>query len=239
MTVDPTADLTGASWTLVSYRLDRRLVTALARDASLELGPDGSASGGTGCNRFFGRWEGDASRLTVLVAGMTQMACDEVSTAQERAVLDALGAVAGWRRTGRALVLTDEAGEVVLTFEGVWVGDLAGSAWVATGVNNGRQAVVSSARTEALTLELDREGRVSGSAGCNRFTGTYELAPEGGIRLGPLATTRKLCPDPEVMALEQEYLAALQRAAVVELSGERLGLRDADGATQATFRRAG
>lgn len=42
--------------------------------------------------------------------------------------------------------------------------------------------------------------RVSGSTGCNRLTGTFELSGGNKIRFSPLATTRMMCPDAEAEA---------------------------------------
>ena len=53
--------------------------------------------------------------------------------------------------------------------------------------------------------------RVSGSSGCNRFTGTYQENGES-IVLGSLAGTRLACAD-EVMTAERAYLAALAEVA--------------------------
>jgi heat shock protein HslJ len=53
--------------------------------------------------------------------------------------------------------------------------------------------------------------RVSGSSGCNRFTGTYQEDGES-ISLGPLAGTRMACAD-AVMTAERAYLAALAEVA--------------------------
>jgi heat shock protein HslJ len=54
-----------------------------------------------------------------------------------------------------------------------------------------------------------------------------------GITIGPLATTRKLCPEPAgVMDQEAQYLAALQNSEVWAISNTRLELRDAGGALQ-------
>lgn len=59
----------------------------------------------------------------------------------------------------------------------------------------------------SVTLTLGN-GKASGSAGCNSFTGTYDLGRNEGIRFGPLATTRKAC-EPALMEQEQRYLALL------------------------------
>jgi len=238
MADDVTRALTTASWTLVSYRAGDLVAPAGGRDAVLELSPDGAASGSTGCNRFFGRWEADARALSVQVGGTTMMAGDEAAMEQERWVLENLAAVTGWAVVGHSLVLTDADGGTRLTYAGQSVDDLPGSSWVATGVNNGRQAVVSSAFTPLLTLELADDGRAFGSSGCNHFTGPFELVGDDAVHIGPLAVTRKHCPNPEVMELEQQYLDALERSVVIQFQGDHLTLRDAGGATQATFRRA-
>jgi hypothetical protein len=68
------------------------------------------------------------------------------------------------------------------------------------------------------TLLLDR-GHASGSGGCNRFAGGYELEGER-LSFKPLASTRMAC-DPTVMQAESDYFLALGRTA-------RLALADAE-----------
>jgi heat shock protein HslJ len=78
-------------------------------------------------------------------------------------------------------------------------------------------------------------GTVSGSTGCNRFTGTYVI--EGG-RMGiePGATTRKACAPPADQ-VERAYLAALGRVDGWRAQGDVLVLL-ADGAPALRFRAA-
>ncbi len=64
---------------------------------------------------------------------------------------------------------------------------------------------------EGTTLTaLFSDTQVSGSAGCNDYTGG--LVPvDDHFTIGPLATTQKLCNEPEgIMEQEQAYLSALQ-----------------------------
>jgi heat shock protein HslJ len=73
------------------------------------------------------------------------------------------------------------------------------------------------------------DGVISGSAGCNRFHGRYDLQQEtetndgwrAGISVGALASTMKMCP-PEVMALEREVLQRLGAAEFVEILDDKL-----------------
>ena len=68
------------------------------------------------------------------------------------------------------------------------------------------------------TLEVTDTGAASGSAGCNRFSGSVIVSPDE-IRLGPLATTKMACEEP-INALEARYLAALSAARTWTIDGE-------------------
>lgn len=97
---------------------------------------------------------------------------------------------------------------------------LEGVPWVlASGVDvEGWEAVAPSATFE--------DGRVSGSTGCNRFTGSYTLDGDALV-MGQIASTRMACPPPGD-EVEREYLAALERAAVWRSEEMELALLDAD-----------
>lgn len=83
-----------------------------------------------------------------------------------------------------------------------------------------------------LTLEDDT---VSGSAGCNTYSGAAEL-DAGSMTLGPeLAVTFMAC-EQAIMDQESEYLTALGRVAGYVLEPDELLVQDADGITLATFR---
>jgi heat shock protein HslJ len=62
----------------------------------------------------------------------------------------------------------------------------------------------------SATLAFDA-GQVSGSSGCNTFSGPYTVSGPDSIDIGPLASTRMACPEP-AMAFEASYLAALDGA---------------------------
>ena len=58
------------------------------------------------------------------------------------------------------------------------------------------------------------EGKLTGSAGCNTYNGTYTASSgssENEIAIGPLATTRMACAE-NVMGQETRYLSALEAA---------------------------
>jgi heat shock protein HslJ len=83
------------------------------------------------------------------------------------------------------------------------------------------------------TLRVDSDGRASGNAGCNRFTGTASITGDE-VRFGPFAATRRMCP-PAVMDQEGRYLAALEATRRFELKDGALRLRDEDGGELVLF----
>jgi len=64
------------------------------------------------------------------------------------------------------------------------------------------------------------QGKVSGSAGCNRYFAGFEVKGNA-LTIGMPATTRMMCR-PAIMEQEQMYLAALESARTYEVTGGRL-----------------
>jgi len=82
-------------------------------------------------------------------------------------------------------------------------------------------------------LQFDRNsGRVSGSGGCNRVTGSFTRAGVS-LKLGQMAATRMACADPVRGANEAQFLSALQNTTSYRLAPGRLALLDASGRTVA------
>ncbi|MCX5931973.1 MAG: META domain-containing protein, partial [Cyanobacteria bacterium] len=114
----------------------------------------------------------------------------------------------------------------------------AGSLWIVTGLNNGKEAVVSTLTGTTLSLELSGRGRLAGTAGCNRYNATAVLG-QGTIQVGPPAATRRICVRPAgVMEQEVQFLNALESASQWQIEANRLELRRPDGALAVTLRRA-
>ena len=84
-----------------------------------------------------------------------------------------------------------------------------------------------------LTSEFGAKLRVSGSAGCNRYTGTYKVSGNS-IRISVLATTKKACAAP-IESQETAFLKALSGARSFAIRGRSLTLASAGGRALATF----
>ena len=95
--------------------------------------------------------------------------------------------------------------------------------------------VVSGKSTHLATATFTN-GTLSGSAGCNNFTASYQ-AEGNRLTIGPAATTRKHCAEPDgIMQQEQEYLDALARVRTYTLKTGLLELRDENGSLQVSYR---
>lgn len=218
-----TGGLAGTSWKLND--------PAESTTPTLDFAAAGRFSGSTGCNQIAGTYTEKGDSLTFSPGPMTQRACiSDATHQQEQRIVAALSEVRSFTRTEDSLSLLDASGKELLAYSAV-SGDLAGTSWKITGVNTGN-AVESSALTEALTLQFGTDGTVSGNGGCNQFNGPY--TQDGTtISFGEMASTMMGCSD-DVLALEDQYLAALAAATKVERSGDSLTLRDDAGAMQVT-----
>jgi heat shock protein HslJ len=80
-----------------------------------------------------------------------------------------------------------------------------------------------------ITAIFGEDETITGSAGCNSYSGTYKVdGNEIEIELGPL--TMMFCEDPEgVMDQESDYLEALQSVTQYKILGEQLVMMDDNG----------
>ena len=224
------------------WRLDRYLdasgqMTAVLPDATVTASfMGGKLSGSAGCNRYFGNYNtGTENQLSISTyIGATMMACAPPVAEQERQYLDRLPVVVAFQLEGSSLRLLDKDQRAVLEYSAIKPLTLEGTHWQASGINNGKGGVVSSANTPLATARF-QDGKVGGHAGCNTFNASYVVKGDQ-ITMGPAMTTRKHCAEPDgIMDQEQEYLQALSRVRVYELTDTGLKLRDEKGSLQVNF----
>ena len=199
----------------------------------------GRVSGTDGCNRYSGAYSAEGAELKVSPQlASTRMACPPAVDAQAKAFIAALTGAGKYRIANEQLELQAADGAVLATLARQSE-MLAGTSWRITGINNGRQAVVSVLAGTAPTLAFAADGRASGSAGCNSFNSRYTV--DGAqLKFAPPASTRKMCAEPPgVMEQEQQFLTALESVTAMRIEGNRLEMRRADGALAVSAQRAG
>jgi heat shock protein HslJ len=222
--------LTASAWNL-SKLIDQELVPGSSITAQFTT--DGKVGGSSGCNQYSGTYKisGDKIQISTPLAS-TMMACAPELMDQETAYLKALGEAKTFSVVGDQLTLKDASDKNLLVFK-AQSQDLAGTSWEVIGYNNGKQAVTSVLIGTTMTADFGTDGTLSGTSGCNTYKGTYAVTGNQ-ITIGPLATTRMVCPQ-EIMDQETLYLAALQTAATYRIEGTRMELRTKDGALAVNF----
>lgn len=224
----------GTTWLLKSYDNGTSMV-----DVPQGVYPDavfaaGKVSGVLVCNSYTGGYTTSGSSLTISALAMTQMACPSTSPDVEGQMAAAMQKSATFTASRESLKLYDSSGKNVAVYQAAPADPLADTAWDATGINNGNQAVVSVAAGTAITARFGADGQLSGNGGCNDYSAMY-TAVNGTITIGPVAATQKAC-DAAVMQQEQQYFAALALAHTFDVSGgTTLTLRDSGGAMQVTY----
>jgi peptidoglycan/xylan/chitin deacetylase (PgdA/CDA1 family)/heat shock protein HslJ len=224
------ADMKGILWKLDSY------VNSQGEPADVLPGTeitiefeDGQVNGSAGCNAYFAPYEIEGNSLTIGQIGSTMMACEPTVNEQETQYLAALESAASYQVTGDGLQIANTDGETVLVFSVLEPMPLRATTWRLTGYNDGKGGFVSVLSGTEITALFDDDGSLIGSAGCNNYTASYVV--EGGIiSIGPVAATRKMCPEPEgIMEQESAYLAAMESAATYQIKGNSLEVLDAGG----------
>jgi heat shock protein HslJ len=102
----PVADreLAGTTWTLDTL-VDGEVASSVLDGATLELAPDGTATGSTGCKGFLGTWLAAGDVLTLDVT-RDDVGCPEDLGRQDEQVLAVLDAAPTYRIDGDRLTLT-------------------------------------------------------------------------------------------------------------------------------------
>ena len=93
---------------------------------------------------------------------------------------------------------------------------------------NGKPALASGGGDRAHLRFVRDSAIVSGSAGCNRFSGTFRHDGTA-LHFPPLATTQMACIDDRITAQEHALLAALGATERYALAGDTLTLIGASG----------
>jgi len=97
-------------------------------------------------------------------------------------------------------------------------------------LENREWAVVSVLENTEITAIFKR-GKVSGSSGCNTYTGNYQTSSDSSITISNLQGGRLACEQP-IMDQENNYLAALGTASSFQVQNDQLVINTASAPLQ-------
>ena len=190
-------------WTLVSVKsATGETLTADKPEntPTVKLEKDGKVSGFGGCNRYTGTFTTDdkASLKFNQPLAATKKMCLGVTV--EDAFFAATSTVDGYKIADGKLILK-KGGEEVAVFKASNAtacangkSDLYGD-WTMVSVKSAAGETLTADKPENTpTVKLDKDGKVSGFGGCNRYTGTFTTDDKTSLKFNqPLAATKKMC----------------------------------------------
>jgi len=234
----PEPRLNGTGWTLSGYLHNVTLMQALSgTTVTLDFGDDGRITGSAGCNRYFASYEMKGTAITIGPAGSTMMYCDTPGVMdQESTYLALLSQAMTFTIEGDRLTVSDAKGTTILSFEKIVPPapePFVGTNWTLDSFHTG-DAVSSVIAGTTITTIFGDDGRVAGSAGCNRYFAQYTVTGRS-LSIGPAGSTKMFCGTPGVMQQESTYLALLSQATTITVDGDRLTVSDAKGTTGLSF----
>jgi len=195
---------------------------------------DTEINGSSGCNNYMGAAVIDGSSVSFGPFAGTLMACaDQAVMDQEQAFLTLLQTADSWEGTSEGVDLKTDGNTVVQLVAADT--SLAGSSWSVVAVNNQSGGVQSVVIDSEPTLTFDEESSgVTGSTGCNDFSGNYSTDSDS-IEFGDLAITQMFCED----TADQEVwmMAALADATTYTVDSQTLELFDETGSRLLTATR--
>lgn len=226
--------LAGTMWSWTETQMSDGSTTIVGKPANytIQFNADGTAAIKADCNNMRATYTtGNNQELTLALGPTTLIACPPDS--QDQLFRQQLSSVATYTMRNGDLFLALKLSSGIMHFVPVTPITLTGTTWEANGINNGREAVVSLVEDTTVTAAFGTDGTVTGSTGCNRYNGGYTVTGNS-IKIGPLAMTRMACSEP-ITIQEKAFLEAMQNATVYNITGDRLELRDANGALQVGF----
>jgi len=191
--------------------------------------------GSAGCNGYSAPFKLDGDQISIGPIATTMMACAEPVMKQESAYLAALEKAASVSISGETLTFSDAQGNITLSYHALEPTSLVDTLWDVVAYNNGKGGVTSVLAGTFLNALFMADGSLSGSAGCNNYTTTFQIDGDQ-ITIAPAASTRMFCAEPEgVMEQEAQFLAALGNSKRYKIEMESLTFFDEQGSRQVEF----
>jgi heat shock protein HslJ len=234
----PGPGLSGTGWTLTGYILNGTTVQVLGGSTvTLNFGNDGQITGTAGCNHYFASFEVKEAAISIGQAGSTEMYCGTPGVMdQESAYLTLLGQATTIAVDNDRLTLADAKGSIILTFTRTVppaTEPLVGTNWTLDSFHTA-DAVSSGISGTNITAVFSDDGRVTGSAGCNRYFAQYTMTATS-LSISGIGSTKMYCTTPGVMQQETTYLASLDLVKTFTIKGNRLTVSDAKGTPVLSF----
>jgi len=111
--------LIGTTWRVTTIASANAVSSTIAdTELTAGFGDDGTVTGTDGCNRYRAEYSASGGSITIGAPAGTFMACEPDVEQQARAFTGAMQAAAAYEISGTSLTLSDDAGNLLLVFDG-------------------------------------------------------------------------------------------------------------------------
>jgi heat shock protein HslJ len=237
-------DLPGSRWQLITMGGVRPVAGS---QITMIFQTEDQLAGEAGCRGYVASYQAEGDDMGLLSMGMIGPAdpCPEILLLQEGQYTSHLELVTNYRLGEGTLELLTAVGDA-LRYEPLPAGvdaALEGTAWILADIvqqrgeeGEGAPLALPSGLVPGTELTAAFEdGQVSGSAGCNSYSGPYTL-DGSALAMGSLGATERWCDEPQgVMEQEQRYLERLRQASQYQINGRQLWLDTGGGSSLVYF----
>jgi len=225
-----TDQLSDTGWLLTELG---RSPVASSPAMTLNFSDNGKADGSDGCNQYRSTYTAGNGTINISEEMVvTERACPEPIMQQAATFTTALKQAVAYRTENGQLTLLAADGTASAVFL-PQSQELRGTSWDVSGYDNGQGTIMRINNSgRKLTANFSIDDRVSGSSGCNSYSGDYTYsAAEQTLELGRMMRTAMACTDGNIMQQEGHFIAALQTVNSYHITGNTLTLKAADGGT--------
>ena len=192
--------------------------------------------GSGGCNWFQAAYNivGE-DELDMALPNQTRVTCEEPEgiMSQDETFIGAVTNATSYVLENDQLKLYTVGDQLMATLGAAESAPFEGNAWSLKFISDGED--LNPVLMGVEVTALFEGGQVTGSAGCNTYSGSYELDGQS-LTIGPLDLTQNTCEDPEgVMDQEDVYVTALGAVAGYDVIGGVMVLTDGAGETLLGF----
>ena len=187
----------------------------------IELTDENKVSGFVGCNRLTGIYAVENStQIRFDQLATTRMMCPEMEL--EGAILEMLNMVDNFTIVDDVLTLNIGRRAPIAIFQRMGDNEIANKYWKLKTLDGKKVEMAENQEREQFFI-LRSDNSISGFAGCNRFSGSYELMEGNRIAFNEnMAVTMMACPDVDVD--ERAFLEVFLKADSYVIDGDTLHL---------------
>lgn len=213
--ISPESESPEGNWVLTGIGSDN---TSIIGDITLEI-TDTNISGNSGVNNYFGKITlGQGGKLNISGLGSTKMAGPADLMEQEQKYYAALANAAAYKITNGSLILSDNAGNIILIFKEI---PAISGKWLLASDNN-------------VTVTFNPNGSFGGQAPVNIYGGSYTTSGNT-LSIGDDIISTMMAGTEEQMQAEFAFFNALKMSAGYSIVDSHLIITDENGKELLTF----